>query len=55
MKIDIKYQELRASMTTKKFHYVKFEIIQIGVEALSQTQIPSTPKYKTKEPKVHKY
>ena len=29
---------------TNNFHYNKFGIIQIGVEALSQTQIPNTPK-----------
>ena len=29
---------------TKKIHYIKFEIIQISVEALLQTQIPNTPK-----------
>ena len=32
-------------MTTNKFHYTKFGIIQIGVNALSQTQISNTPKY----------
>ena len=30
-------------MTTNKFHYNKFGIIQIGVETLSQTQIPIHP------------
>ena len=44
---------LHPQATTKKFHYNKFRIIQIGVEALSQTQIPNTQiplslKYKTK-------
>ena len=58
---------LHPRITTNKFYYNKFGIIQIGVEALSQTQIPNTPKialsykYKPKnqiqiqEPKVHKY
>ena len=40
---------------TKKFRYMKYGTIQISVEALSQTQIPNTLKYKIKEPKVHKY
>ena len=30
--------------TMNKFHYNKFGIIQIGIEKLSQTQIPNTPK-----------
>ena len=29
---------------TNKFHYIKFGIIEIGVEALSQTQITNTTK-----------
>ena len=44
---------LHPQAMTNKFHYNKFRIIQIGVEALSQTQIPNTQialslKYKTK-------
>ena len=35
---------LHPRATTNKFHYNKFGIIQIGVKALSQTQIPNTPK-----------
>ena len=35
---------LHPQATIKKFHYNKFGIIQIGVKALSQTQIPNTPK-----------
>ena len=35
---------LHPRATTNKFHYNKFEIIQIGVETLSQTQISNTPK-----------
>ena len=35
---------LHPQAITNKFHYNKFGIIQIGVEALSQTQIPNTPK-----------
>ena len=35
---------LHPRTTMNKFHYNKFRIIQIGVEALSQTQIPNTPK-----------
>ena len=31
-------------VTINKFHYNKFEIIQIGVEVLSQTKIPDIPK-----------
>ena len=34
---------LHPRVTTNKFHYNKFGIIQIGVEALSQTQIPIHP------------
>ena len=34
---------LHPQVTTNKFHYNKFEIIQIGVETLSQTQIRNTP------------
>ena len=29
---------------TNKFHYNKFEIIQIDVDAFSHIQIPNTPK-----------
>ena len=36
---------LHPRATTNKFHYIKFGIIQIGVEALSQTQIPKIYKY----------
>ena len=50
-KKDTKHQEftwfgnnLHPRATTNKFHYNKFGIIQIGVEALLQTQIPDTPK-----------
>ena len=35
---------LHPRATTNKFHYYKFGIKQIGVKALSQTQIPKTPK-----------
>ena len=35
---------LHPRATTNKFHYYKFGIKQIGVKALSQTQIPNTPK-----------
>ena len=35
---------LHPQATTNKFHYYKFGIKQIGVKALSQTQIPNTPK-----------
>ena len=35
---------LHSWATTNKFHYKKFRIIQICVEAFSQTQIPYTPK-----------
>ena len=44
--------------TTNKFHYNKFGIIQIGVKALSQTQISNSSlshKYKVKKPKIHKH
>ena len=34
---------LHPQVTTNKFHCNKFEIIQIGVETISQTQIPKTP------------
>ena len=34
---------LNPRVTTNKFHYNKFGIIQIDVEALSQTQIPIHP------------
>ena len=43
---------------TNKFHYNKFGIIQIGVDALSQTQIPNAPKklsLTNTKPKVYKY
>ena len=54
---------LHSRVTMNKFHYIKFKIIQIGVEVLSQTQISNlkytqralSHKYKTKEPKIHKY
>ena len=36
---------LHLRATTNKFHYNKFEIIQLGVEALSKTQISNVPKY----------
>ena len=35
---------LHPRVTTNKFHYNKFGIIQIDVEAFSQIQIPNTPK-----------
>ena len=35
---------LHPRVTTNKFQYNKFGIMQIGVETLSQTQIPNTPK-----------
>ena len=35
---------LHPRATTNKFHYNKYGIIQIGIEVLSQTQIPNIPK-----------
>ena len=73
-KINTKHQKftwfgnsLHSQVMTNKLHYIKFGIIQIGIEALSQTQILNTPKLLslantksenqigTKELKVHKY
>ena len=49
---------LHPQMMTNEFHYIKFGIIQIDVETLSQTQIPNTHKQLSltnTKPKVHKY
>ena len=35
---------LHPRVMINKFHYIKFRIIQIGIEVLSQTQISNTPK-----------
>ena len=47
---------LHPGETTNKFHYIKFGIIEIGVEALSQTQITNTkPKNQRFTTTKHEY